>query len=233
MGAHDMSRPNTFSRAGVRPVVPYQAQFLACILAGAVVLTCCLFCAAFAEPPNAPESKSAEPSRPSDDATGGEKPRTDAAKESPEPPDEIARLKLQIVKTQNESPLGFRKRILCSAVQGYGLYSPLKAGVPTSNLILYVEPANYGTMAGSDRFVIDCVVDIAVVGNGGKVLYEKKGKLNYVSRSPILDVFYAVGIQLKKPLEKTVTIKMILHDNIKNERASTALTLTLNPGHGV
>lgn len=228
MGVHNVLRLNNRIGSGPPPVVFSHWGLLALVFAVALAV-CSLSVLSYAESPTTPA-----PSGPAAGTQGGTTPsQPETEKTPPEPPDEVTKLKQQIVKAQNEGSLGFRKRILCSAVQGYGLYSPLKAGVPTTGIILYVEPANYGTMVGSDRYVIDCVVDIAVLGAGGKLLHEKKGKLNYVSRSPVLDIHFAVGLQLKKPLEKTVTIKTILHDNIKNERATDTLTLTINPGHGV
>jgi hypothetical protein len=181
--------------------------------------------------PTAESASKNPPEKAADKA--GDKADAPQPKDKEGPPDEVTVLKEKILKVQNEGKLRFRKSVLCSSVQGYGQYSPVTGGPVSNKLILYVEPANYGVMISSDRYVIDCLVEITVIGGGGKVLHEAKQKLNFVTRTPKLDVYYAIGVQLKKPLEKSMTIKTVLHDNIKNESASTAITLNINQAHGV
>lgn len=142
---------------------------------------------------------------------------------------EIAQLKNRIIELQNKGKLGFRKLVACSSVESFGVYSPLKQGDRITSLVLYMEPANYGTLVTKDRYIIDCAVDVAIFNESGKVVAGKKGvlKIKRVTRSPVLDLFYKIRINLKKPLKHGMTIKTLLRDKIKNDSAGVTYRINL------
>lgn len=142
--------------------------------------------------------------------------------------DEILVLKKRIIELQNKGKLGFRKLVVCTKVDGYGIYSPMEPGKPSRRMVLYFEPANVSTLVTSDRYIIDCSVDLIAFDGSGKPVTGKKGvlKINRVSRSPVLDLFFRINLNLKKPPKKDLIIKTVLHDNIKNQ--STSATYRIN-----
>lgn len=146
--------------------------------------------------------------------------------------DEVRLLKQRIIELQNSGKLGFRKIVPCSSVEGYGMYSPMEPGGNVPNLMLYVEPSNYSTMVTQDRYIVDCSVDLILTDLTGKVLGEKKGilRINRVSRSPILDLFYRIQIGAKKPPKQGFIVKTVLHDKIKNQSAGTSFRINIQPG---
>jgi hypothetical protein len=146
--------------------------------------------------------------------------------------DEVTRLKEQIVEAQNRGKLGFRKVVACSSVERFGVYSPLQPGAPISRLVLYFEPSNYSTLVTGDRHIIDCSVDLFVFNDKGKLIVGKKGilKMRRISRSPILDLFYKIRVDLKKSLRGDIVIKTVLHDNIKNDSVSANYRINVKSG---
>lgn len=146
---------------------------------------------------------------------------------------EVAGLKSKIIETQNRSKLGFNKVVTCKSVDGFGIYAPLEASQPVSKLVFYVEPSNYSTLLGSDRYIIDCSVDFQVLDASGKPVMTNQNalKINRVSRSPILDLYFKVEMNLKttkKP--ETIFVRIILHDKIKNQSASANLKVKMEGG---
>lgn len=143
--------------------------------------------------------------------------------------EEVAKLKNQIIEVQNRGKLGFRKIVSCSAVERFGVYSPLQSHAPVSRLFLYFEPANYSTMVTKDRYIIDCSVDLFLFNEAGKPVAGKKGilKIKRISRSPVLDLYYKIRIDLKKPLKGDIVIKTVLHDHIKNASASASYRINI------
>ncbi len=142
-------------------------------------------------------------------------------KERPGGKDEVLELKKKILEIQNKAKLGFRKVVLCSKVEGFGVYSPLPKGKLIPHLVLYFEPANVSTLVSNDRYVIDCTVDIAILDAtgrpvGGKV---KSMKFHRVARSPVLDLYFKLPINFKKPPQKAFSLRVVLNDNIKNQRS--------------
>lgn len=146
--------------------------------------------------------------------------------------DETLPLKLKIIELQNKGKLGFRTVVPCSLVEGFGVYSPIQPGQKFSKLIIYYEPANVSTMISQDRYVIDCSLDFFMTDPSGKVLLgkEKALTLNRVSRSPILDIFFKIEFNLKKPLSKSVILRTVLHDKIKNQSATSTFRINVEPG---
>ena len=167
-------------------------------------------------------------------ARGDAGPGREAGKDASgtEAPDEVRVLKERIIDVQNKGKLGFRKLVPCSAVDGFGTYSPLEPGQPLSKLVFYCEPANVSTLLSGDRYIIDCTVDFFLMDPSGKVLLGKEGvlKINRVSRSPILDLYFKVEMNLKKPLQRSMVLKIVLHDKIKNQ--SISATHRINVGAG-
>lgn len=147
------------------------------------------------------------------------------------PDDEVSALKKRIIEIQNSGKLKFRKLVPCSSVERFGVYSPLKKEVPTSTIVLYVEPANYGTLVTQDRYVIDCTVDVAVFTAQGKIIGGKEGilRINRVCHSPTLDLYFKVQVNLKKPLAQDMVIKTRLRDSIKNDSVTGTLRINVKP----
>lgn len=139
--------------------------------------------------------------------------------------EEVSLLKEKILELQNKSELGFGKVVPCKAVEGYGIYSPLEAGQPGSKVIFYVEPANYGVLKSEGRYIIDCAVDLFIYDTSGKLITgnENTRKINKVSRSPILDLYFTVELNITKTVkQRSFIVKMVLNDRIKNKSASSS-----------
>ena len=133
---------------------------------------------------------------------------------------------------QNKSALGFGKVIPCKSVEAYGVYSPLEAGQPGSKVVFYFEPVNYGVLKGDGRYIIDCSVDLFILDPAGKVIAgnENIRKINKISRSPILDFYLTVELNLARTLkQKAFIVKMVLNDRIKNKSVSTSQKIQLGP----
>jgi hypothetical protein len=141
---------------------------------------------------------------------------------------EIDRLKVGIIEQQNKAKLGFRKALPCSSVEGYGVYSPLEGGSGTNKIIFYIEPANVSTLIANDRYIIDLSLDLSISTASGKVLAGKEGigKINKISRSPTMDVFFRIQMNLGKPINEPIIIKAVLHDKIKNGSATATFKMS-------
>ncbi len=151
----------------------------------------------------------------------------------PESDDKITELKNRIIELQNKSKLGFKKVAVCNKVEGYGMYSPIEPGKLTRSFILYFEPANVSTLVTPGRYVVDCTVDILQVSRdaSGKFIGRrmKKLKINKVSRSPVLDLYFALNMTMKKPPKEDLVIKTILFDNIKNQSTTVNYRINVKP----
>jgi hypothetical protein len=143
---------------------------------------------------------------------------------------EIQKLREQIIDLQNKGKLGFRKVVLCNSIDGFGLYSPFEPGQPLTRILLYFEPSNVSTLVSEGRFIVDLAVDVFLMEAGGKVIGGKQNmlKINKVSRSPILDLYCPLAINLKQPLKREIIMRTVLHDRIKNQ--STSMTYKINMG---
>jgi hypothetical protein len=170
-------------------------------------------------PPAGPPSAPGTP----EELPNGEKAPTKKA-------DEIQQLKERIIKLQNEAKLGFRKVVACSSVEGFGIYSPLQAGKPVPRIFLYIEPANYSTMVSDSRYIVDCSFDLAIFSADGKMLGGHKGKLSRISRSPVLDLFVGAAINLNKPFQGDLVVKIVLRDNIKNDSVGATYRINIESG---
>jgi hypothetical protein len=161
-------------------------------------------------------------------------PSREPGKKNPdqEQPDEVQKLKEQIIQLQNKGTLGFGKIVPCSSVEGFGMYSPLTPGESVPKLAFYCEPSNVSTLLSGDRYVIDCTVDVLLVDSTGKALLGKQNvvKINRVSRSPQLDIFFRIEINVQKLAMKNVMVKIVLHDKIKNQSVSTTQKIGLEGG---
>jgi hypothetical protein len=148
-------------------------------------------------------------------------------------PDEVQALKERIIEAQNRGKLGFRKMVPCRSVESFGAYSPLEPGQKVEKIVFYFEPANVSTMKSGDRYIIDCAVDFILMDASGKVLGGKPNaiNLNRVTRSPIIDLFFKIEIASKKPSDRPVLLKTVLHDKIKNESASTTTKINVESPH--
>ena len=123
--------------------------------------------------------------------------------------------------------------MLCSKVDSYGVYSPLPKGKLARKMVIYCEPTNVSTMVTKDRYIVDCTVDFIVLNAAHKPIAGKKGftKIHRIARSPVLDLFFGLKFQIDKKvstlLKKGFTLRVILHDNIKNQSAGYNLNLRL------
>jgi len=142
---------------------------------------------------------------------------------SPPADNEVAQLKQRIVELQNKGKLGFRKVVPCTAVEAFGVYSPLAPESSVSKIMLYVEPMNFTTLVSGDRYIVDLAVDVFVYAPSGKLIVGKQNvlKINRVSRSPVIDLYYKVEMNLAKHTGQDFVIKTSLHDKLKNQSAST------------
>jgi hypothetical protein len=148
------------------------------------------------------------------------------------PPDEAQAMKERIIDLQNKGKLGFRKIVACSTVEGFGVYSPIEPGQTVGKVVFYCEPANVSTLRSQDRYIVDCAVDFLLMDSSGKVLGGKENalKINRISRSPVMDLYFKVEMRLRKLADRSVFIKTVLHDKIKNETVSVINRINVDPG---
>jgi hypothetical protein len=146
--------------------------------------------------------------------------------------DEAQALKQKIIELQNKGKLGFRKIVLCRSVEGFGVYSPLDPGQPVSKIVFYCEPSNVSTMLSGERYVIDCAVDAFLMDSSGRTLLGKENmlKINRVSRSPVMDLFFKVEINFQKLPTRKMIAKIVLHDKIKNQSVTVTQRINLESG---
>lgn len=154
----------------------------------------------------------------------GPSPSDNAGKTSPDvsgPPDEVTKLKEQIIELQNKGKLGFRKIVACSSVEGFGIYSPLTPGESITRIAFYCEPSNVSTLMSGDRYVIDCTVDVFLMDTAGKPLLAKPSvvKLSRVSRSPAIDLYFTIQMDLLKLAARQVIARIVLHDKIRTKQS--------------
>jgi hypothetical protein len=149
------------------------------------------------------------------------------AQSGQEIPDEISELKKRIIETQNKGKLGFRKIVACRSVEEFGVYSPLESSEPVPKLILYCEPFNVSTLISEDRYIIDFTVDVFLMDREGKIVSGKENviRISRVSRSPVIDLYFKIGISSQKPGAQPLTAKIVLHDKIKNDSVSTSYNI--------
>ncbi len=182
------------------------------------------------------EKGNSEPGK-ADEGTGSHGtlvPEDGQKKEIPgaEAPDEAQALKQKIIELQNKGKLGFRKIVLCRSVEGFGVYSPLDPGQPVSKIVFYCEPSNVSTMVSGERYVIDCAVDAFLMDSSGRTLLGKENmlKINRVSRSPVMDLFFKVEINFQKLPARKMVAKIVLHDKIKNQSVTVTQRINLESG---
>ncbi len=144
---------------------------------------------------------------------------------------EIQKLKEKIIDLQNKSKLGFRKVVLCNSIEGFGLYSPFEPRQPLNRVLLYFEPSNVSTLVSEGRFIVDLAVDVFLLDGSGKVIGGKQNmlKINRISRSPILDLYYKLEMGVKVPLKREILMKTVLHDRIKNQSTSITYKVNMEP----
>jgi hypothetical protein len=151
---------------------------------------------------------------------------------SSELPDQVQALKQQIIELQNKGKLGFRKIVPCSAVEGFGAYSPLQPGQPAPRIVFYCEPSNVSTLVSGDRYVTDCTVDAILMDLTGKPLLGKQNvvKMSRTSRSPVMDLYFKIEINVQRLAAKTLIAKIVLHDKIKNQSVTATQRIAVEGG---
>jgi hypothetical protein len=149
-----------------------------------------------------------------------------------EPPDQVQALKQQIIELQNKGKLGFRKIVACSTVEGFGIYSPLTPGQSAPRIVFYCEPSNVSTLVSEGRYVIDCTVDAILMDLTGKPLLGKQNvvKMSRTSRSPVMDLYFKIEINLQKLPARQVIAKIMLHDKVKNQSVTSTQRISVEGG---
>ncbi len=145
---------------------------------------------------------------------------------------EVQALKARIIELQNKGKLGFRKIVRCKSVEGFGVYSPLESGEPISKIVFYCEPSNVSTMLSEGRYVIDCTVDAFLIDSMGRPLIGKENivRINRVSRSPLMDLYFKIEINAGKLPAGKMIAKIVLHDKIKNQSVSAVQRINVERG---
>jgi hypothetical protein len=87
-------------------------------------------------------------------------------------------------------------------------------------------------MLSGERYVIDCAVDAFLMDSSGKLLLGKENmlKINRVSRSPVMDLFFKVEINFQKLPARKMIAKIVLHDKIKNQSVTVTQKINLEGG---
>lgn len=96
--------------------------------------------------------------------------------------------------------------------------------------MLYFEPSNFSTLVSARRYVVDLAVDLSIFDATGKLIGGKENalKINRVSRSPLIDLYYKMEVNLKKPLKQHIVVKTTLHDRIKNQSVSASYKVNVH-----
>ncbi len=144
---------------------------------------------------------------------------------------EVIKLKEQIIEIQNKGPLGVGEVHLCSNIQGFGQYVELKENkVPQgSELQVYYEPVNLFTNSRSGVYQLWYTQDMILTTQDGQELLNLPDKLNfnYMTSSPVLDVFATNSINLGELPPGTYIYKIVVHDKLKNQDATKTLTFEI------
>ncbi len=87
------------------------------------------------------------------------------------------------------------------------------------------------TLLSEGRFIVDLAVDVFILDSNGKVIGGKENmlKINKISRSPILDLYYKMEMNVKKTAKREVLMKTVLHDRIKNQSTSMTYRINVDP----
>jgi hypothetical protein len=138
---------------------------------------------------------------------------------------DVTLLKERIINLQNQYPLGIRTLIACSAVTGYGSYEPLpdnkvKAG---DVIFFYFEPQNPSINKTEDTYEIWLTEDMVVLTEQQQEVFKKENAFEIHDRtsSPRLDIYGVNQLTLAEVQSGKYLFKVILHDKIKGEEAST------------
>ncbi len=101
--------------------------------------------------------------------------------------------------------------VLCNSIEGFGLYLPFEPGRSLNRILLYFEPSNVSTLVSEGRFIVDLAVDVFLLDGSGKVIGGKQNmlKINKISRSPILDLYYKLEMRVKMPLKREILMKTV------------------------
>ncbi len=87
-------------------------------------------------------------------------------------------------------------------------------------------------MVSADRYIVDCSVDAFLMDSGNKLVLGRQNvvKINRVSRSPIIDLFFKIEINAQKLGNRNIIVKVVLHDKIKNQSVSAFHKINLEGG---
>jgi hypothetical protein len=79
------------------------------------------------------------------------------------------------------------------------------------------------TLISRGRYVIDCRVDAVLLDLTGKPFLGKRNfvRMNRVSRSPVLDLYFKIEVKVRKFANQTLIVKIVLHGKIKNPSVVT------------
>lgn len=114
-------------------------------------------------------------------------------------------------------------------MEGFGIYSPLEPGQAASLILLYFEPSNFSTLVSEGRYVVDLAVDLSIFDAAGKLIGGKENvlKINRVSRSPVIDLYHKMEINLKRLLKEHIVVRTTLCDRIKNQSVSATYRINV------
>jgi hypothetical protein len=133
--------------------------------------------------------------------------------------DEVLKLKNQIVDIQNKGTFGLTNFFFCSEITGFGIYEPLKNPTLGSSgqLLIYLEPINPFLERKNGQYEFWMSVDMALLDTGGRVIQEMKDMqpMHCTSKSPIMDIFVQVSLNLEGAPSGTYTVRITLHDNLR------------------
>jgi hypothetical protein len=143
--------------------------------------------------------------------------------------DEVLKLKEQILSIQNRGELGFRNFAACSAVRGFGSYTPLAKAVVGADrkLLIYYEPQNVFSAKREGGYEIWYTQDVALLDAQGVLLQEWKDLLefHYASRAPVLDLFATNDLNLQGLPEGTYKFRAVLKDKLRVRQAVQTIDL--------
>jgi len=145
----------------------------------------------------------------------------------------VTDLKEKIIDLQNEGTLGFRNLTVCNNILGFGQYVPNRGNQvkPGSTLLVYYEPENVFTNRLHGTYQIYYTQDMILTDSEGSILYEGLELLNfnYQTTSPVLDVYATNSLNLGDLPAGTYQLKLVLHDQLKQENAEQTVTFEIRP----
>jgi len=143
--------------------------------------------------------------------------------------DSILALSEAIRLMQNKKELKITRVELCSAIRGYGDFTPLTTGNmdPTKPIYLYIELDGFNVHKEKDKFVVWISEDLRVVNEKGKVLANKKDWMNEKKYSNVsVFPFFVQNVIQNVPPGK-YTYEITIKDHLKKAFAEKTFSFTV------